>query len=74
MKLKDILEYIDSLQDIQIINARTGKALTSVCYLNDNEFSEQVNLYKDCKVYGIASDKCDDGESFLVITIIKEKQ
>ena len=73
MKLKNFIKYLDPFQDIQIINAKTGEALTSVNYLDDSQFYEdQVHCYEDDRVYGIAAGTSNEGSSFLIITITNQ--
>jgi len=73
MKLKNFIKYLDPLQDIQLINAKTGEVLTSVNYLDDSLFYEnQVSSYKEDYVYGIASSISNEDTSFLIITITNQ--
>lgn len=71
--LKDILPgIITNLEDIQLISAKTGRAITPVCYLACDEMKAIIDDEMDSEVFGIASAIAQDGEPYIRIMIIED--
>lgn len=71
MKLEELLEKIDVFQDLQLINAKTGKVYTDVTYLagGSPDNLDNINTHKKDIVHGISAGISNDGEPYVRISI-----
>lgn len=70
MKLKDILDIINDSQDIQLMSGITGEVLTSVCYPDDSMFYQNIEIWLNNEVLGIAPAKCTNNPENLYLRIM----
>lgn len=71
MKLKELLEFVDIYQDMQLINAMTGEVFTPVTYLEGGhpDSLDCIESHKEDIVHGVSAGIANDGEPYLKVTI-----
>lgn len=70
MKLNDLLNVIDSLQDFKLMDFETGKSLTDVTYTDDIVEKSVIDNYSDWYVRGLSVESREmDYEPYIIITI-----
>lgn len=76
MTLKNLLEIIDSFQDIQLVSSNTGEALSTVDYLEDSGFYGAISGWLDNEIMGIMPTKAKNQDCLylrvMVVTKISE--
>ena len=73
MNLLDFLnEFVDDLQDFQLVSGRTGEVLSAVDYRADS-CGEDLSVYDECPVLGIAPDKVNNKDEYYIRIMIDTK-
>lgn len=70
MKLAKLLKHIDIFQKFQIINAMTGECITGITYLDDGGYSDDIALYENDSVHGVAAGITNDNQENIPYLII----
>ena len=74
MNLLDFLnEFVDDLQDFQLVSGRTGEVLSNVDYRADS-CGEDLSVYDKCPVLGIAPDKVNNKDEYYIRIMIDTKE
>lgn len=74
MNLLDFMnEFVDCFQDFQLVSGRTGEVLSDVDYRADS-CGEDLSVYDECPVFGIAPDKVNNKDEYYIRIMIDTKE